>query len=140
MIRGEPMDHHSDMSCDLGETSTTGDGMTGKVGTALYVAPELAKGTTRLKYSHKVDLYSLGIIFFEMCYRALPTGMERVKAIGNIRTVCQQKKWSHKCKLAASMFLGIPITKKSTNQTSKCIPLQYCTSCISAVGYILINI
>lgn len=33
----------------------------------------------------KVDLYSLGIIFFEMCYKPLPTGMERVKILGNLR-------------------------------------------------------
>lgn len=63
----------------------------GKVGTALYVAPELAKGNTRLKYSPKVDLYSLGIIFFEMCYRPLPTGMERVTTLANLRTVCYTK-------------------------------------------------
>lgn len=33
----------------------------------------------------KVDLYSLGIIFFEMCYRPLATGMERVKVLVNLR-------------------------------------------------------
>jgi hypothetical protein len=33
----------------------------------------------------KVDLYSLGIIFFEMCYRPLVTGMERVKVLVNLR-------------------------------------------------------
>ncbi|XP_048580135.1 eIF-2-alpha kinase GCN2-like isoform X3 [Nematostella vectensis] len=70
----------------LKEGSTTAEGMTGKVGTTLYVAPELAKGTGRLKYSEKVDVYSLGIIFFEMTYRPLATGMERVKTIGNLRT------------------------------------------------------
>ena len=33
----------------------------------------------------KVDIYSLGIIFFEMCYPALETGMERVKVLSAIR-------------------------------------------------------
>lgn len=33
----------------------------------------------------KVDLYSLGVIFFEMCYRPLATGMERVKVLVNLR-------------------------------------------------------
>ena len=57
--------------------------VTGKVGTFLYVAPEL--GNLRVKYSPKVDLYSLGIIFFEMCFRPLTTSMERVQVLGNIR-------------------------------------------------------
>jgi translation initiation factor 2-alpha kinase 4 len=35
--------------------------------------------------SQKVDIYSLGIIFFEMCYHPLPTGMERVKVLINLR-------------------------------------------------------
>ncbi|WAR18478.1 E2AK4-like protein [Mya arenaria] len=35
---------------------------------------------------HKVDIYSLGIIFFEMCYKPLQTGMERVKILGHLRT------------------------------------------------------
>ena len=62
--------------------------MTGKVGTALYVAPELGKrGGLRVKYSQKVDLYSLGIIFFEMCFRPLTTSMERVHVLGNVRKV-----------------------------------------------------
>jgi len=32
-----------------------------------------------------VDLYSLGIIFFEMCYRPMFTGMERIKILTNLR-------------------------------------------------------
>ena len=47
------------------------------MGTALYTAPEVTmKNTT---YNQKVDLYSLGVIFFEMCYTPLQTGMERIK-------------------------------------------------------------
>ena len=62
--------------------------MTGKVGTTLYVAPELGKAASvRVKYSQKVDLYSLGIIFFEMCYKPLTTSMERARVLGSLRTV-----------------------------------------------------
>mgnify|MGYP002153694358 CR=1 FL=1 len=32
-----------------------------------------------------MDIYSLGVIFFEMCYKPLPTGMERVKIISQLR-------------------------------------------------------
>ena len=68
--------------------SSTKESMTGKVGTTLYVAPELGKRSGgRVKYSQKVDLYSLGIIFFEMCYKPFTTSMERVKVLGNLRTV-----------------------------------------------------
>lgn len=72
----------------LGNASNSQESLTGKVGTALYVSPELGNNTqTRVKYTQKVDLYSLGIIFFEMCYRPLSTSMERVKVLGNLRTV-----------------------------------------------------
>lgn len=50
--------------------------MTKSIGTAFYVAPEVrssAGGT----YTSKVDMYSMGIIFFEMCFRPLIPGMDR---------------------------------------------------------------
>ena len=78
--------------------SSTKESMTGKVGTTLYVAPELGKRSGgRVKYSQKVDLYSLGIIFFEMCYKPLTTSMERVKVLGNLRTVgaCLPQRYNH---------------------------------------------
>ena len=61
--------------------------VTGKVGTALYVAPEIDKLGPNVKITEKVDLYSLGVIFFEMCYKPLPTAMERMKVLGLLRTV-----------------------------------------------------
>lgn len=36
-------------------------------------------------YNEKVDIYSLGIIFFEMCHPPLSTGMERVKILNALR-------------------------------------------------------
>ncbi|CAB1335133.1 unnamed protein product [Coregonus sp. 'balchen'] len=48
--------------------------MTGMVGTALYVSPE------------KVDLFSLGIILFEMSYRPMTTGSERISVLSQLRT------------------------------------------------------
>lgn len=64
-----------------------GDSQTGQVGTALYVAPELSGKASKSTYNQKVDLYSLGIIFFEMCTPPLTTGMERIKTISSIRHV-----------------------------------------------------
>lgn len=60
--------------------------LTGQVGTALYVAPELSAKAAKAIYNQKVDIYSLGIIFFEMTYKSLTTGMERVKILLNLRS------------------------------------------------------
>ncbi|KAF1947043.1 kinase-like protein [Clathrospora elynae] len=57
--------------------------MTRSVGTALYVAPELSSSVTG-DYNSKVDMYSMGIIFFEMCF-PLKTAMERDKVIRSLR-------------------------------------------------------
>lgn len=62
-----------------------GDSQTGQVGTALYIAPELSGKASKSTYNQKVDLYSLGIIFFEMCSKPLSTGMERIKVITALR-------------------------------------------------------
>lgn len=60
--------------------------LTGQVGTALYTAPELSSKAAKAIYNQKVDIYSLGIILFEMCYKPLDTGMERVKVLLNLRS------------------------------------------------------
>ena len=54
----------------------------------MYAAPELGNGASvRVKYSQKVDLYSLGIIFFEMCSKPFSTKMERIDVLNNLKTV-----------------------------------------------------
>ncbi|RKP34192.1 kinase-like domain-containing protein, partial [Dimargaris cristalligena] len=62
------------------------DSMTSDIGTTLYVAPEVTQSLKGggSRYNQKVDMYSLGIIFFEMCY-PLQTGMERVKVLHDLR-------------------------------------------------------
>ena len=55
-------------------------GMLTIVGTAIYTANEVATG----RYDEKVDMYSLGIIFFEMCV-ALHTGAERIVTLNRLR-------------------------------------------------------
>ncbi|KAJ3358715.1 hypothetical protein GGF32_010055 [Allomyces javanicus] len=56
--------------------------LTSDVGTALYVAPELKSGHS--KYNQKVDIYSLGIILFELFHR-FSTGMERATTLLRLR-------------------------------------------------------
>lgn len=75
--------HESSLSRNHGEISGS---HTGKVGTALYVAPELMGKAAKSIYNQKVDLYSLGIIFFEMCHRPFSTGMERVETLASLRS------------------------------------------------------
>ena len=71
-----------DSKMSNGNQDTGGD-MTRSVGTALYVAPELSS-TVAGNYNDRVDMYSMGIIFFEMCY-PLGTAMERDKEIRVLR-------------------------------------------------------
>ncbi|RCH92872.1 hypothetical protein CU098_002849, partial [Rhizopus stolonifer] len=68
---------------NMDESMTTG------VGTTFYVSPEVmpnqATGTTAgMRYNQKVDMFSLGVIFFEMCYQ-FSTGMQRVIILNELR-------------------------------------------------------
>nr|XP_019007722.1 PEK/GCN2 protein kinase [Kwoniella pini CBS 10737]OCF46503.1 PEK/GCN2 protein kinase [Kwoniella pini CBS 10737] len=54
---------------------------TSNIGTGLYIAPEVLISKS---YNEKADMYSLGIIFFEMCY-AFKTSMERAHILNAVR-------------------------------------------------------
>ncbi|KAI0537816.1 serine/threonine-protein kinase gcn2 [Xylaria digitata] len=56
--------------------------LTRSVGTSYYVAPEVRRQGSG-SYTSKVDMYSLGIIFFEMCYYSI-VGMERADKLGKL--------------------------------------------------------
>ena len=56
--------------------------MTGGVGTAYYVAPEVKNGE---HYGAKADMYSLGIILFELCYHHMPSAFERSTVLDKLR-------------------------------------------------------
>jgi translation initiation factor 2-alpha kinase 4 len=64
-------------------TAHFGGDMTRSIGTAFYVAPEV-RSSVGGNYTSKVDMYSLGIIFFEMCYRTI-VGMERAQIVEGLR-------------------------------------------------------
>ncbi|KAL2852947.1 Serine/threonine-protein kinase [Aspergillus pseudoustus] len=57
--------------------------LTRSLGTTYYVAPEMKSGFSG-HYNEKVDMYSMGVIFFEMCH-SLPTNMERDQTLRAIR-------------------------------------------------------
>ncbi|EDW27954.1 GL27249 [Drosophila persimilis] len=69
-------------------TSTEDGTGTGKVGTTLYVAPELTGNASKSVYNQKVDMYTLGIILFEMCQPPFDTSMERAQTIMALRNAC----------------------------------------------------
>ncbi|KAI1138901.1 serine/threonine-protein kinase gcn2 [Hypoxylon sp. FL0543] len=56
--------------------------LTRSIGTSYYVAPEVRRSGGG-SYTSKVDMYSLGIIFFEMCYHPI-VGMERADKLGKL--------------------------------------------------------
>ncbi|XP_034272000.1 eukaryotic translation initiation factor 2-alpha kinase 3 isoform X2 [Pantherophis guttatus] len=59
------------------------DRHTGQVGTKLYMSPEQIYGNA---YSHKVDIFSLGLILFELLY-PFSTQMERVRILSEVRNL-----------------------------------------------------
>jgi serine/threonine protein kinase len=56
------------------------------VGTELYMAPEVMRRTSRVppQERFKADVYSLGVVFFEMNY-FFNTAAERINVLGNLR-------------------------------------------------------
>lgn len=91
---GLATDHPANVAAGKFEIEDSGSGailkpdptgnMTGMVGTALYVSPEV-QGNTKATYNQKVDLFSLGIILFEMSYRPMTTGSERITVLSQLR-------------------------------------------------------
>lgn len=63
--------------------SSVNSRLTASIGTSIYVAPEV-KSSGGGSYDEKADMYSLGIMLFEMSY-PVKTGMERAKIIGDLR-------------------------------------------------------
>lgn len=66
-----------------GNNSRTDIQLTDRVGTQLYMSHEQVAGS---KYNQKVDIFSLGLIFFE-CLWSLPTQMERVNTLSNVKNL-----------------------------------------------------
>jgi translation initiation factor 2-alpha kinase 4 len=58
--------------------------ITRSIGTPFYVAPEVSSSSGG-SYTSRVDMYSLGVIFFEMCYRPLIPGMDRASVGEKLR-------------------------------------------------------
>ncbi|KAF5288488.1 hypothetical protein FQA39_LY15417 [Lamprigera yunnana] len=99
-----------------------GDGsLTGHVGTALYTAPELTSSIKTI-YNQKVDIYSLGVILFEMCYIPLKTQMERMQVLSGLRIKDVllpsdfKTKEYHKQEILIRWLLNHDVSKRPTSQ------------------------
>lgn len=69
---------------DGGKDSLGKGGRTGAVGTLLYASPEVVQGWA--SYDAKVDVYSLGIVLFEIWAAPFGTYMERVTLLQKLRS------------------------------------------------------
>jgi serine/threonine protein kinase len=78
--------------------ASAADSHTGGVGTAMYSAPEQQQGVQNAsaiskiqmviarRYDERADMFSVGIILFEMCRPPFSTGMERVVTLRALRS------------------------------------------------------
>lgn len=90
-VKGFPQSAATVLEVQLVQSSKSSlsktESLTSGVGTPVYVAPEiLSKGRSDGKYSTKVDMYSLGICFFEMFAPPFTTAMERISTVTGLRS------------------------------------------------------
>ena len=64
--------------------------LTQQIGTPLYISPELLEESDEAKYNKKVDIYSLGLIYFEMLNN-FTTRTERCKRFDDLRAERQEE-------------------------------------------------
>jgi serine/threonine protein kinase len=71
------------LSIKYSATGIGGKGeLTSQIGTFTYASPEQIDGG---EYNSSTDMFSLGVILFEMCHLPFSTGMERMVTISNAR-------------------------------------------------------
>lgn len=89
---------------------------TQQVGTHLYMSPEQLRG---LPYDYKVDIYSLGLIFFELLVY-FGTEMERILTLRSLRDGVYPKEFPHQhpqeYELLKEMLSSKPEERPATNE------------------------
>ncbi|VDP81347.1 unnamed protein product [Echinostoma caproni] len=112
----------SDRLSEVG-SSMLGRSMTRYVGTFFYISPEVqAASRKHMFYDERVDIYSLGIILFEMFYQAMPTVAQRVAVLTDLRKEqvifpadWQLKKLANQTRLIRSMLQHDPNRRPSAS-------------------------
>ncbi|CAD6190110.1 unnamed protein product [Caenorhabditis auriculariae] len=78
----------ADVSMSMeGDTAkkNNGSAQTRDIGTELYMAPELFDCSAKTPYTAKIDVFSAGVVLFEMFYRPLLPGMERMSTLNTLK-------------------------------------------------------
>lgn len=88
---------------------------TAQVGTQLYMSPEQTSGKV---YSHKVDIYSLGVILFEMLY-PFATQMERVSTLLKVRQQIFPERFTREMKHEADFVKWLLSPKPEDRPSAK---------------------
>ncbi|KAL8710940.1 MAG: hypothetical protein Q9220_004539 [cf. Caloplaca sp. 1 TL-2023] len=107
---------------------------TRSVGTLYYVAPEVKSGSrVEGNYDGKADMFSLGVIFFEMNYR-LDTGSERIHTLNALRrpdaslptTLSKDTEKVRQCQIILSLLNHNPYSRPTSPELlrSGLIPWQ----------------
>jgi len=100
-------------SANLEETTEESNTeFTNGVGTTLYRAPEVASG----KYDEKCDMWSLGVMLFEMLVPPFSTGMERIRVLTELRKSGQVE--SHSMKRASKELIEMLLRKNPQDRPS----------------------
>lgn len=109
------------------------DSLTGGVGTAMYSAPEQAMSSRQRNasnpdgnfgYDSKADMFSLGVILFEMCWKPFSTGMERISVLKDLREFAKlpdefvKKVPENLCKIIVSLVQKDPAARPSAKDLS----------------------
>ncbi|KAI3503993.1 hypothetical protein L1887_32537 [Cichorium endivia] len=111
---------------DVDPTETTGvsvDG-TGQIGTYFYTAPEIEQRWPKI--NEKADMYSLGIVFFEL-WHPFSTGMERHIVLSDLKKKGElPPEWiaefPEQASLLRRMMSSIPSDRPSTTQLQHAFP------------------
>ena len=112
-------------------TSTISRTKTGEntknVGTSWYIAPEVLKSG---RYTSKVDIFSLGICFFEMCNKKIPLGgqlrMEYlIKLRQNPSIISDINNEEPEYKIIEKMVKHEADTRPSVEELIKAIPIEF---------------
>ncbi|BET01789.1 eukaryotic translation initiation factor [Nesidiocoris tenuis] len=111
------------------QNGTSGMGHTAHVGTQLYMSPEQLEGK---QYDYKVDIFSLGVILFELL-TAFSTEMERAKTLSGVRRLEFPKDFeeqhSEEAALLKQMLCEDPNSRLTTIGVRSRKPLgQLCSS------------
>ncbi|KAF1313313.1 Pek protein kinase, partial [Globisporangium splendens] len=105
--------------------------VTAGVGTYLYASPEQVAGK---KYNAKTDVYSLGMILFELCHERFTTTMERYIALRKARENAfpPEFKWNKRCpelmEMIAKLLSHDPAARPSAEDVVKWVQDLYETS------------